>query len=119
MSNRQPITHRITQLAEQGERFYLCMPVVCELYFAVYASTHHQQNLVNLKHLLERIAVLDFDAAAAEEYGRIKAELKTKGRPIPGTDAQIAAIARPRALTVLSADCHFRFVDHLLVENWL
>lgn len=95
------------------------MTVVGELYFAVYASTRRRRNLMNLERLLERIAILDFDMAAAEEYGHIKAELKAKGRPIPGTDAQIAAAARLHGLTVLSADRHFRYVDNLRAENWL
>jgi tRNA(fMet)-specific endonuclease VapC len=119
MSNVQPVTERISQLARDGEQFYLCMTVVGELYFAVYASTRRRRNLMNLERLLERIAVLDFDMAAAEEYGHIKAELKAKGRPIPGTDAQIAAAARLHGLTVLSADRHFQYVDNLRAENWL
>jgi predicted nucleic acid-binding protein len=32
--------------------------------------------LIRIERLLERIAILDFDIAAAEEYGHIKAELK-------------------------------------------
>jgi len=60
-----------------------------------------------------------FDAAAFEEFGRIRAEQKAKGRPIPPTDAQIAAVARLRGLTVLTADQHFREVSSLAVENWL
>ena len=119
MSNTQPLTQRVIQLAKDGERFYLCIPVVAELYFAVYASKHRDQNLANLKRMLENIAILDFDIAAAGEYGLIKSELKAKGRPIPGTDAQIAAIARLHNLVVLSADCHFRYVENLQVENWL
>ena len=119
MSNAQPLTRRIVQLAKNGERFYLCMPVVAELYFAVYASKRRNQNLENLKRMLENIAILDFDIAVAEGYGFIKAELKATGRPIPGTDAQIAAIARLNGLVVLSADRHFSYVDSLQVENWL
>ena len=118
MEDQEPLTGRIVQMARKGERFYLCMTVVGELYYAAYAGTKRQYNLTNLRRLLTRIAVLDFDQAAAEEYGRIKAELKAKGRPIPGTDAQIAAIARLHGLTVLSADRHLRFVDGLPVENW-
>jgi len=69
--------------------------------------------------LLDHIPVLRFDRAAAEEYGRIKAELKAKGRPIPGTDAQIAAVARLHGLVVLTSDRHFVFVDGLQAESWL
>lgn len=119
MNDIQPLTNRITQSARGGERFYLCVPIVGELYFAVHASIRRQQNMLNLRRLLERIAILDFDLTAAEEYGRIKAELKAKGRPIPGTDAQIAAVARLHRLIVLSADRHFGYVDDLAVENWL
>jgi tRNA(fMet)-specific endonuclease VapC len=119
MSNVQPITERIARLAKDGERFHLCMTVVGELYFAVYASTRRHRNMIHLKRLLERIAILDFDIAAAEEYGHIMAELKAKGRPIPGTDAQIAAVARLHGLVVLSSDRHLRYVDNLRVESWL
>ncbi len=119
MGNKQPITERITELAKGGVRFNLSVTIVGELYYAVYASSHQQRNMTNLNHLLNRIVVLHFDSIAAEEYGRIKAELKAKGRPIPGTDAQIAAVARIHNLVVLSADRHLGFVDNLQVENWL
>jgi tRNA(fMet)-specific endonuclease VapC len=118
MSGEQPLTSRITRLAEQGERFYLCITVIGELYFAVYASKYQNYNMINLKRLIDKIAIMDFDHAAAEEYGRIKSELKTKGRPIPGTDAQIAAVARLHTLTVLSTDHHFQYIANLQTENW-
>jgi len=71
------------------------------------------------KNLLSRIAILDFDDRVAEEYGRLQAEQKAKGRPIPSSDAQIAATARVFELTLLSADHHMRQVENLLVESWL
>jgi predicted nucleic acid-binding protein len=40
--------------------------------------------------------VLSFDGDAAVAYGRIAAERKRNGRPIPQFDAQIAAIAKSR-----------------------
>ena len=39
--------------------------------------------------------------------------------PIPGTDAQIAAVTRLHGLTVLTADRYFGFVDRLATANWL
>ncbi len=119
MAEVQPLTERITRLAKSGVRFYLCMTVVGELYFAVYASVLKRQNMRNVRQLIEKIAILDFDQNAAEEYGRISAELKTKGRPIPGTDVQIAAVARLHNLTMLTTDRHFQYVDNLHVENWM
>jgi tRNA(fMet)-specific endonuclease VapC len=119
MADVEPVTAKITQLAEQGERFFLCIPTVGELYFAVSASKRQQENMLNLGRLLARIAILEYDIESAREYGRVRAELKLKGRPIPGIDAQIAAVARLHGLTVLSADRHFTYVDALSVENWL
>lgn len=95
------------------------MPAVGELYFAIYASHRFDENMTNLRSLLASIVVLPFDATAAEEYGRIRAELKVAGRPIPSTDAQIAAVARVHQLTVLTADRHFQYVDRLSAQSWL
>ncbi len=101
------------------DRFFISITVLSELYFAAYASRRRTQNLQNINYLLDHIPLLGFDVPAAGEYGRIKAELKAKGRPIPGTDAQIAAVARLHGLTVLSADHHFQYVDNLRAESWL
>jgi tRNA(fMet)-specific endonuclease VapC len=101
------------------DRFFISITVLSELYFAAYASQHQVRNLQSVNRLLDHIPLLDFDLLAAEEYGRIKTELKAKGRPIPGTDVQIAAVARLHDLIVLSADRHFQYVDNLQVESWL
>jgi tRNA(fMet)-specific endonuclease VapC len=110
-------------LGESGYTVEPAAPIVSTFSYPVHflggQQTRRRRNLMNLERLLERIAILDFDMAAAEEYGHIKAELKAKGRPIPGTDAQIAAAARLHGLTVLSADRHFQYVDNLRAENWL
>ncbi len=119
MAKAEESRQMIATRAHQGDTFAISVTVLGELYFAAFASRRIQQNLANIAHLLAYIPVLPFDQAAAEEYGRIRAELKAKGRPIPSTDVQIAAVARLHGLTVLSVDRHFRFVDNVRVENWL
>jgi tRNA(fMet)-specific endonuclease VapC len=109
----------LARQAQAEDRFFISITVLSELYFAAYASNRQTYNLQNIKTFIAHIPILDFDVTAAEEYGRIKAELKAKGRPIPGTDAQIASVARLHGLIVLSADRHFGYVDNLAVENWL
>lgn len=104
---------------QPGDRFFISVTILGELYFAVHASQRQAENLRNLNRLVDHIPVLAFDSAAAEMYGRIRAELKAKGRPIPGTDAQIAAVARLHDLTVLSTDRHFQYVNGLSVASWL
>lgn len=95
------------------------MSVVGELFFAVYASRRKEENFQQLKRFLEDIIIWDYDITVAEEFGKIQAEQKEKGKPIPSIDAQIAAVARIHNLTVLTTDQHFNVVKGLSVENWL
>src|SRR4051812_39934093 len=53
------------------------------------------------------------------EFGRVRAELRASGRPIPMFDILIAAIARANGLTVVTADAHFNAVAGLGVKDWL
>jgi predicted nucleic acid-binding protein len=64
------------------------------------------------------VPVHEYRAAAAEEFGRVRVDLRRAGRPIPQIDAQIAAIARLDRLTVLTTDSHFTAVPQLHTENW-
>ena len=78
--------------------------------------------------LLERIEavipvdlpILSFDAAAAGQYGKIRAELESRGTPIGDANVRIAAIALAHGLRVVTGnERHFRRVPGLEVENWL
>ncbi|HHH42263.1 MAG TPA: type II toxin-antitoxin system VapC family toxin [Chloroflexi bacterium] len=119
MAQEEPIASQVREAQAAGDRFGFSVTVLGELYYAVYASQYRQRNLYRLRHLLEALLLWPFDEAAAEEFGRIQAEQKAKGRPIPPLDAQIAAVARVYGLTLLTADRHFQFVDDLTTENWL
>ena len=91
-----------------------------ELYYGAYNSERVERNLERMRTvILPNFVIYSYDAVSAEEFGRIQAELRTKGTPIPAADAQIAAIARRHGLTVLTSDLHFRWVDGLKVEDWL
>ena len=95
------------------------MSILGELFFAVYASKRREKNLRQLKSFLDNVVLWDYNRAAAEEFGKIQAEQKAKGKPIPSIDAQIAAVARIHNVTVLTTDHHFHFVDGLITDNWL
>ena len=68
---------------------------------------------------LATLVVWPFTTAAAEEYGRIFAELKRAGRRIQQVDMQIAAIARtlPNCV-VVSKDSDLAAVSGIIIENW-
>jgi hypothetical protein len=52
------------------------------------------------------------------EHAELRVELKVRGRPIPGTDVWIAALARQHAMPVISRDEHFDFVPRLKRVAW-
>lgn len=59
-----------------------------------------------------------FDRPAAEEYGRVYAELRRAGQIIQQVDMQIAAVARSLGdCTVVPADSDLATVPGLAVEN--
>jgi tRNA(fMet)-specific endonuclease VapC len=68
---------------------------------------------------LTGIIIWPFDRKAAEEYGRIAAELRRIGRPMQQVDIPIAAIVLGLGnCTVVSTDADLSAVQGLTVENW-
>ncbi|MGC9396917.1 MAG: type II toxin-antitoxin system VapC family toxin [Anaerolineae bacterium] len=118
LEDKFALRKRIEQHAATG-RFCIAMPILGELYFRAYASRRPEKNLAQLARFLDEMPVWDYGPEEAREYGRIQAEQKRRGLPIPPIDAQIAAVARIHNLVVLTADHHFQYVDGLLTENWL
>lgn len=86
-----PLVRRITR--SRGCRFGVSMPTVGELWYMVFNSRRVQDNSDKLRHVLRLFHQWEFDADAAEEFGRVRTELRRHGRPIPEIDVQIAAIA--------------------------
>jgi tRNA(fMet)-specific endonuclease VapC len=65
------------------------------------------------------IVPLAFDAPAAAQFGRLAASLASKGLPIGGFDAMIAAHAVANELSlVTNNEKHFRRIAGLRCENW-
>jgi tRNA(fMet)-specific endonuclease VapC len=62
---------------------------------------------------------LPFDDAAAEAYGRLRAELARRGTPIGPNDLMIAAIALAHDLTLVTHNtAEFSRVSGLRLEDW-
>lgn len=115
----EPLRQRLLDAQQEGDEIAISTTVLGELFFAAYYSERRARNLQRIEALVKDIQVWSFDERAANEFGRIQAELRRRGKPIPPMDAQIAAVARVQGLTVLTADQHFTFIDGLMVENWL
>lgn len=62
---------------------------------------------------------LDFNARAAEEAGKIRAELEKKGTPIGPLDVLIAGHAKAEELTLVTNNTReFVRVENLELEDW-
>lgn len=109
----------ISRIESADAEFSTSMPCVGEMWFMVFNSSRIHSNAAEWRRVLRDLSVWRYSRKAAIEFGRIKAELRSMGRPIPDVDIQTAAIARIHNLTVLTSDRHFRFVPNLSVENWL
>ena len=114
------MTHRHSEAVLAGSEFLITTIALGELFYGAYNSARVEQNVERLREIiLPNMIVYDFDVVAAEEFGKIQAELRAEGRPIPTADAQIAAIARAHGLTLLTSDSHFSLVNNLSIEDWL
>ena|SRR5437016_10539260 len=75
-------------------------------------------NLARIDDLAASSALLGCNLDTSRHYGRIKNDLRAKGRPIPENDIWIAAVAQQHGLTLVSRDIHFSEVDTLTLEVW-
>ena len=92
--------------------------VVGELAYGAYKSARPEENLKPLREFASTCEIVDCGESVAYEYGRIKAQLKSKGSKIPENDMWIAACALATNLPVLSRDEHFDVVEGLRREEW-
>ena len=101
-----------------AEQLCISSIVLAELHYGAENSQRVAENLIGIEHFLARLsAVLNFDAAAAADFGRIKATLRKT--PIGPLDTLIAAHARSCDLIVVTGNVgEFQRVPGLVVENW-
>ena len=90
-----------------------------ELVHGVEKSAAVEKNRLALSMLLANMEILDFDAQAADCYGKIRADLEKKGRPIGPLDMMIAGHGQSLGYTVVTNNVkEFSRVGALRIENW-
>ena len=90
-----------------------------ELMHGVEKSQAVERNRAAITLFLSSISILPFDNYAAEEYGKVRAELERKGTPIGPMDMLIAGHARSeRLIRVTNNTREFFRVENLEVEDW-
>jgi tRNA(fMet)-specific endonuclease VapC len=100
----------------------VCMSSItyAELFYDAIKSQQSVKNIEKIVVLKSIIPILQFDESAAEQYGRIRANLESRGLIIGSNDLLIAAHALSNNHILVSNNLReFDRVDGLITENWL
>jgi tRNA(fMet)-specific endonuclease VapC len=105
----------VTQLVRRSERIYLSAVVAGELMFGFRNGNRFETNIRTLGEFLESpyVEFLPVTFTTADRFGRIAAELRRKGKPIPTNDIWIAAHALESGAELVSSDAHFGAIGGL------
>lgn len=107
--------------AQAQSEIVLCSVVVGELLFGVERAdpAHRVNNAARVNQLRQQFSSLPFDDAAAEQYGRIRADLTGRGMLIGSNDMLIAAIALTNGCILVTHNtAELSRVAGLAIENW-
>ena len=101
-----------------AEQLCISSIVLAELHFGAENSQRVADNLMQIEEFVARLQLdLEFDAAAAADFGRVRTALRNQ--PIGPMDTLIAAHARSRDLIMVTANTvEFSRVPGLMVEDW-
>ena len=104
-------------LFDDMENLYISSITVGELMYGAELSKKSDFNRENYFCFCQQMKVLYPDLEIAKSYGKIKASLKEKGKPIAENEIWIAATCHAADLILITADSDFDFVDEISVEK--
>ena len=96
---------------------YLPVTVCGELLFGAKNSHKSVENEKKFSNFIQDCHILNVNILIAEEYAKIRKELKTKGRPIPENDIWIAATCIINNIPLATFDSNFNHIDGLTRIN--
>jgi tRNA(fMet)-specific endonuclease VapC len=112
----------VAKLKAMGEdiEIYTTIITAAELFYGACRSLKIEQNLQEVRALLEDVQVLGLDLYSAEKYGLLKAELSQKGELIADNDLLIASVVLSHDLILITHNTqHYARIPHLRLEDWL
>ena len=93
---------------------------LAEMQYGIEKSSKPIKNQEALLQFLLPLEILEFDAKASIEYGKIRSSLEKQGIPIGSIDMFIAAHAKSAgAVLVTNNTKEFSRVKDLKLENWV
>jgi tRNA(fMet)-specific endonuclease VapC len=114
-----PVQTRLRAVRLGGEVTHVSSIVVHELWWGVERSALRESNTQGLEAFLSNQDTLPFDDDDAFAAAGIRAELARRGTPVGAYDLLIAAQARRRGLTLVTANSReFARIPGLAWEDW-
>ena len=111
------LAHRFFQYAC---RMAIASVTLAELYAGAYKRPQPARILALISDLLGDVAVLDFDAACAEQFGRIRGPLLRQGIQVATADLMIASVALTHNLTLVTHNtADYQHIPGLRLDDWL
>jgi len=102
----------ISEKLDNIPHVYISVTAVGELYFGAYKSADSGKHIQRIQSFLNNCFIIETDETTAIIYGKIKANLSQKGKPIPENDIWIGATAIQYELPLFTTDSHFREIDN-------
>ncbi|MDA0841869.1 MAG: type II toxin-antitoxin system VapC family toxin [Planctomycetota bacterium] len=109
---------RVDAAVKQGDKFGICIPVLCELEVGIRQVNNPTAYRIALRNVFRSVRIWPLDSETARVYGEIYHELKTKGRARSQVDLLIASLARQMSLIILTTDRDFEALIDINTENW-
>ena len=109
-----------SRFVQYAGRMHLASVSLAELYVWAYGRDDPAPRLRQIADLTQSIEVVNFDAPAADHFGRLRARLKGHGVNVAAPDLMIASIALSRNLTLVTHNTrHFTPIAGLRLDDWL
>nr|VFK12983.1 MAG: tRNA(fMet)-specific endonuclease VapC [Candidatus Kentron sp. LPFa]VFK16006.1 MAG: tRNA(fMet)-specific endonuclease VapC [Candidatus Kentron sp. LPFa]VFK29048.1 MAG: tRNA(fMet)-specific endonuclease VapC [Candidatus Kentron sp. LPFa] len=100
------------------ENIFVPSVVIGELFYGAEKSSKPKRNSERIERFVSDNVILNCNMRIARLYGKVKNNLREKGRPIPENDIWIVATAFWHDLILVSRDGHFEEVKDLKLERW-
>jgi tRNA(fMet)-specific endonuclease VapC len=114
------VRRRLNEVEDRDEILTSAL-VVGELIYGAECSARCEENRENIRRKLERVRIVPFDAQVGDRWGRLKAQLRARGRMKADIDLLIAATAVEEGAVLVTDDAALLAGDipGLTVENWV
>ncbi len=112
------LAHRFFQYSG---RLYTASVALAELFVWAHNRPDPTKVLNAIDELLfQEVSVLDFDRDCANEFGRVRIQLRRSGIEVPSVDLMIGSVALLYDLTLVTHNtADFRNIPGLRLDDWL